>query len=57
MMDYLVPQLDEIGWRGWQFLWVTTIGGHDPTEVAANWTVCQVFDAYYDLQLKRLLEY
>jgi len=35
---------------------VTTVGGHDPTEVARDWSYGDVMDAYWDLQLKGALE-
>lgn len=39
------------GWRGRHFWIVTTRGGHSLAEVSRTWTVIDVVDASYQLQL------
>jgi len=43
-------------WRGWEFWKVTTHGHRDPIDVAENWTICDVLDEYYALQIKGLVQ-
>jgi hypothetical protein len=56
MMDKLAEGLKGTRFRGSAFHWVTTIGGHDPTVVERDWDLVQLYDAYYDLRIKDLME-
>ena len=49
------PKLEKSGWRGLEFWYVHTIGGHDPQTMAARWGVRDVHDAYYDLRLRGIV--
>jgi len=42
-------------WRGWEFWTVTTVGRFAPNEVAENWSVVDVFETHFALQIKGLL--
>jgi len=44
------------GWRGLDYWRVVTIGGHDPVAVARDWTLLDVWNASYQLQIKACLE-
>jgi hypothetical protein len=43
-------------WRGWIFFHVTASGGANPRDVADNWTIPEVLDAYHNLQLRWAME-
>lgn len=36
----------------WPFWFVTVLGGHDPVRVATEWSLVDVYDAYYSLRVK-----
>lgn len=57
MIDLFTAELRDVpGWRGWWFWHVTTIGGHNPAEVATSWSIPQVIDAAIDLMIRSVLE-
>lgn len=43
-------------WRGWSFWLVTMRGGYNPAEVARDWTLLEVIDCGFDLQLRASLD-
>ena len=47
--------LDGLRFRGWEFWYVTVIGGYNPVEVAREWSMVDVFDSYFDLRVKSLV--
>lgn len=44
------------GWRGWDFWRVVTIGGISPKIVLTEWTLADVWEYSYHLQVRTVLE-
>lgn len=44
------------GWRGWDFWRVVTIGGISPIIVRRTWTVIDVWEYSYQLQIRSLFD-
>jgi len=56
MVKKLENGLKEALWHGWPHWYCVALGGYDPKIIELDWSLVQLWDTFYDLRIKRLLE-